>query len=246
MAADIPTTPTTPSPEADRAPAPPTHPPLREQLLDAAQAVILEQGIGTMTLDKVAAKANVSKGGLLHHFPSKDALVGAIVRRVVDAWRSDLRDAIAGQPEGRLRVPRAMLDGCISKPDEWTETLRNASICVVAAMSEHPKHAEPSRSVYAELEDTMRRDGTPEGLAQLVVCAMDGLWMSFVFGTRAFSKQRVDAMANCLRQVIAMHDHPAPTPAPAPRPTRVASRTQGAAKPPTRQSKSKPKRLART
>jgi AcrR family transcriptional regulator len=211
------------------------HAPLREQLLDAAQAVILEQGIGTMTLDKVAAKAKVSKGGLLHHFPSKDALVGAIVRRVVNAWRSDLREAIAGQPEGRLRVPRAMLDGCISKPEEWTETLRNASICVIAAMSEHPKHAEPSREVYAELEDTMHRDGTPEGLAQLVVCAMDGLWMSFVFGTRAFSKQRLDAMATCLRSVIAMHDEePAsagrarrPQPAAA-RPARTKAKTKRA------------------
>lgn len=180
--------------------------PLREQLLDAAQAVILEQGIGTLTLDKVAAKASVSKGGLLHHFPSKDALVGAIVRRVVDAWQSDLREAIGAQAPGPLRVPRAMLNGCISKPEEWTETLRNASICVIAAMSEHPKHVEPCREVYAELEETMRADGTPAGLAQLIVCAMDGLWMSFVFGTRAFSRERLDAMSGCLAQVVAMHE----------------------------------------
>lgn len=180
--------------------------PLRELLLDAAQAVILEQGIGALTLDKVAAKASVSKGGLLHHFPSKDALVGAIVRRVVDAWRSDVRQAIGEQGAGPLRVPRAMLNGCISKPEEWTETLRNASICVIAAMSEHPKHVEPCREVYAELEETMRADGTPEGLAQLIVCAMDGLWMSFVFGTRAFSRERLDAMSGCLAQVVAMHE----------------------------------------
>jgi AcrR family transcriptional regulator len=180
--------------------------PLREQLLDAAQAVILEQGIGALTLDKVAAKASVSKGGLLHHFPSKDALVGAIVRRVVDAWQSDLREAIGEQAAGPLRVPRAMLNGCISKPEEWTQTLRNASICVVAAMSEHPKHVEPCQEVYAELEETMRADGTPEGLAQLLLCAMDGLWMSFVFGTRAFSRERLDAMSGSLARVIAMHE----------------------------------------
>lgn len=180
-------------------------------LLDAAQAIILERGIGALTLDKVAAKAKVSKGGLLHHFPSKDALLGAIVGRVVDEWRADVRAAIAAEAPGRLRVPRAMLRGCISKPEEWTDTLRNASICVVAAMSEHPRHVEPSREVYAELEATMKADKTPEGLAQLVLCAMDGLWMSFVFGTRAFSRQRLDALAACLGEVVAAHDRAGPT-----------------------------------
>jgi AcrR family transcriptional regulator len=225
-----------PNTVASHAPASPPALPLREQLLDAAQSVILEQGIGALTLDKVAAKASVSKGGLLHHFPSKDALVGAIVRRVVDAWQADLRQAIAAEPAGPLRVPMALLHGCISKPEDWTETLRNASICVIAAMSEHPKHVEPSRDVYAELEATMHADGTPPGLAQLLVCAMDGLWMSFVFGTRAFSRERMDAMAACLADVIAMHD-----PAHASTrttPSRARSRLAGA---PHQNHKSKPK-----
>ncbi len=178
----------------------------REQVLDAAQGVILEQGIGTLTLDKVASRAGVSKGGLLHHFPSKDALLDAIVRRVVDDWQADVDESIAAEEPGPMRVPRAILRGCISQPDEWTETLRAASICVIAAMSEHRRHVTPIRAVYASMESRMVADKTPAGLAQLVLCASDGLWMSFVFGTRAFSRERLRDFAQCLKEVIAMHE----------------------------------------
>ena len=43
----------------------------QEQILDAAEAVVIERGVKGMTLETVAAKANLSKGGLLYHFPSK-------------------------------------------------------------------------------------------------------------------------------------------------------------------------------
>ena len=50
-------------------------------ILDAAQAVVLEVGAAHMTLDAVAAKARVSKGGLLYHFPTKEALLKALLKR---------------------------------------------------------------------------------------------------------------------------------------------------------------------
>src|SRR5205809_615370 len=49
------------------------------KLLDAAEAVVVRQGIANLTLDAVAAEAGMSKGGLLHHFPTKDRLVEALV-----------------------------------------------------------------------------------------------------------------------------------------------------------------------
>jgi AcrR family transcriptional regulator len=48
---------------------------VREEILDATEAVIGREGVAGLTLDAVAAECDVSKGGLLHHFPSKDALV---------------------------------------------------------------------------------------------------------------------------------------------------------------------------
>jgi AcrR family transcriptional regulator len=60
-------------------------------MLDAAEAIVLENGARHMTLDAVAARAGVSKGGLLYHFPTKEALLRAMLERLRkqldEAWK---------------------------------------------------------------------------------------------------------------------------------------------------------------
>lgn len=71
----------------------------RESLLDAFESVLLSGGQKAATLDAVAEVAEVSKGGLLYHFKSKDALVTGLIERLDAFGEADLarmRDA----PEG--------------------------------------------------------------------------------------------------------------------------------------------------
>jgi AcrR family transcriptional regulator len=69
----------------------------RDRVLDALQDLVLE-GSPSPSLEAVAARAGVSKGGLLHHFRDKRALVHALAARAVDAMDAALAEA-AG--EGR-------------------------------------------------------------------------------------------------------------------------------------------------
>ncbi|UTT63605.1 TetR/AcrR family transcriptional regulator [Microcella humidisoli] len=45
------------------------------------------------SLDALAGDAGVSKGGLMHHFASRSALVSALITAAVDATDRELRDA---------------------------------------------------------------------------------------------------------------------------------------------------------
>jgi AcrR family transcriptional regulator len=198
-----------PSSRASTSPAGPATSPHALQvdgILEAASQIVIEQGIGSLTLDKVAARVGVSKSGLLHYFPSKDMLVSALVQRVINEWRAELRDALAAAPAGRTRVLHAMLGGCLAQPDHWSEQMRSTSVAVLAAISSDRKHAEPVREVYAMLSEEMQRDGLDPGMGDFVLCAMDGLWMSWVFEMRAFSVERLEAFRLCLQRVIAAHE----------------------------------------
>lgn len=77
----------------------PPPPAARAKLLDAFVTILLEQGERAATLDAVAAAAGVSKGGLLYHFPSKDALVEALCVRVEELAAADARQ-MREAPEG--------------------------------------------------------------------------------------------------------------------------------------------------
>lgn len=54
----------------------------REQLLDAATKLLAEKGYAAFRVAAVAQEAHISLGGMLHHFPTKDSLVIAVLERL--------------------------------------------------------------------------------------------------------------------------------------------------------------------
>jgi AcrR family transcriptional regulator len=73
---------------------------VRNRILQAAERVVTEVGAARLTLDLVAQEADVSKGGLLYHFPSKEALLGALAQRYVDSMHHCI-DAARVRTTGR-------------------------------------------------------------------------------------------------------------------------------------------------
>ncbi len=79
----------------------PTPPSARDRILDAFEELLGEQSERAATLEAVAARAGVSKGGLLYHFASKDALVDGVLARLREHLQEDLARMRAA-PEGPL------------------------------------------------------------------------------------------------------------------------------------------------
>ncbi|KIQ08128.1 TetR family transcriptional regulator [Rhodococcus sp. Leaf7] len=82
----------------------------RDRILDALEALLLDEGLDRTTLEAVAARAGVSKGGLLYHFPSKDAMMASMVRRLgdrADAQRVDAEKAGSSLAQWYLQPPDA-------------------------------------------------------------------------------------------------------------------------------------------
>lgn len=67
---------------------------LRERLLQAAAAIAVEQGIQAVTIQAVAQAAGVTKGGLFHHFASKDDLIQAVITHQLSAFDEIIDSAL--------------------------------------------------------------------------------------------------------------------------------------------------------
>ncbi|MGH3356353.1 MAG: TetR/AcrR family transcriptional regulator, partial [Nocardioidaceae bacterium] len=72
----------------------------RPQVLAAATKVALRDGPGAVTIDAVVSEAGMSRGGVLYHFPSKDALLQALVDQDIDRVR-DMTGLDGNQPTDR-------------------------------------------------------------------------------------------------------------------------------------------------
>lgn len=81
---------------------------MREEILQTARRLTVERGV-VPSLNAVADAAGVSKGGLIHHFPSRAALVIGLARtalREVDAAMNDAADQRRAAEEWiRLSLP---------------------------------------------------------------------------------------------------------------------------------------------
>lgn len=76
-------------------------PAARDAVLDAFERILLHDGERAATLDATARAAGVSKGGLLYHFASRDALIDGLVARLDALVEQDVQ-AIEEAPEGPI------------------------------------------------------------------------------------------------------------------------------------------------
>jgi AcrR family transcriptional regulator len=76
-------------------------PAARETVLDAFERILVHDGERAATLDATAKAAGVSKGGLLYHFASKEALVAGLIARL-EALTDDDIEAIDRAGDGAI------------------------------------------------------------------------------------------------------------------------------------------------
>ncbi|MGK5632232.1 TetR/AcrR family transcriptional regulator [Streptomyces sp. URMC 123] len=69
----------------------------KHRILDGALDLLRADGGGSITLDAAARQAGLTKPGLMYHFPTKEALMLAVVEHVAARWEKLLRDRL-GQP----------------------------------------------------------------------------------------------------------------------------------------------------
>lgn len=170
----------------------------RDRILDAFIDQLIQDGIASVTLDKVAERAGVSKGGLLYHFPAKSALAEGLAERLRAFTDANLARA---DTEG---VVRTFLE--TSRPD--TNEARHYWAVISAARADPAATTERTRTLLAAVFDdwsTRLRTAVPDPvLADIIRLTGDGLYLTAVTGLPLPSASRIrDVIARLLAQADA-------------------------------------------
>ncbi|GAA1353289.1 TetR/AcrR family transcriptional regulator [Streptomyces beijiangensis] len=152
----------------------------RAEILRAALEVIAERGYRGASLGSVAERVGLTQQGLLHYFPTKEALLVAVLE-ARDRWDPGAAGRTAGpwslELLGSLVEYNAMRPGIV-------QTF--AALLGESVTEDHPARAFFTRryvQVRASMADTLREEYgdrlpgglTPEETAPLLVAIMDGL-----------------------------------------------------------------------
>lgn len=174
----------------------------RDRLLDAAEAVVVEQGVSAMTLEAVAARAKVSKGGLLYHFPSKDAVVRGMLSRIASIVQERFASGLASQPPGPGRHARTMLGLMMDTQGSLFPRLQRVAGPLLGAVSRNPKMLEPMQRFFKAVHQGMLDDGLPPDRSWLILAALDGLKFWRVFGILRPSQHDLASLRRLLTRII--------------------------------------------
>jgi len=93
----------------------------RDRILDGALELI--RSGGTISLESAARQVGLTKPGVMYHFPTKEALMLALVDRVMDGWDAQMAARLAA-PVDQVPVGerlRAYLDWCLSGEVDETD-----------------------------------------------------------------------------------------------------------------------------
>lgn len=177
----------------------------RDRILAAAEDVVLTDGVACLTLEKAAARAGLSKGGVLYHFKTRNDLVAAMVERLATRFDGAVREHHrALSPDGGPGTfARAYVEECFAEATtEEEERGERVGAAVIAAIAAEPALLQPLRSAFEGWQRDLEMDSADPVRATIARFAADGLWLCELFGIDALSPElREDLKRELVRMV---------------------------------------------
>jgi AcrR family transcriptional regulator len=145
----------------------------RDRILDAAESVILESGGRNFTLDAVAARAGISKGGLVYSFATKDGLVRAALEREIARFQEAVGRRLDSKPVKPFELVLAHIEEALDEDDAAT---RKAAF-LVTALVHAPDMMEPARRYYRALLDPLLAESGEAHEVRNALLAVEGIFL---------------------------------------------------------------------
>lgn len=162
----------------------------KEKVLDAAESLILESGGRVFTLDAVAERAGISKGGLVYTFSSKDGLIHAVLVREVARFQKAVRQRLPAAPVGPIELILAHIEEALAEEDVSTQM----AAFLITALVHAPGMLEPVRSLYRSLLDPLRSVSGEYVAVRHALLAVEGAFLLRGFGLADISADEIKSV----------------------------------------------------
>lgn len=156
---------------------------VRKNLIECAARFAAEQGFSAVSVQAVASAAGVTKGGLFHHFASKQVLLEAVLDTLLQALDTDIDLLISRDRDDYGCFTRAYVNAFFA--DRGRETYAQWSAISVALISEPSLRQRWDSWIGGRLARHKKTDGDI-GL-ELVRLAVDGVWLADMMSEESVS-----------------------------------------------------------
>lgn len=157
----------------------------RQAVIQAALTIIARDGPGKLTFDAIARESGLSKGGVMHQFPTKVDVLKALLEHQIHYFDDDAQGVATKTGAGRHET---VLATQIAKLREVSHQPYSIAHAIVAALVEEPELLRLSRETSARQVEHIKAEAADPELALLRWSAGQGLLLSAMFGISPFSE----------------------------------------------------------
>ena len=149
---------------------------VRWALLDEAARITLEQGLSKVTFQAVADAVGVTKGGVMHHFATKDALILEVFYDAMTKFEAEVNAAMAKDPVSYGSFTRAYIDATISLGEKGQAEFNSQATLYVLMLGDRMLRERWAEWSNEQLKKYAATDNS-ETLCMVRLVA-DGIWLS--------------------------------------------------------------------
>jgi AcrR family transcriptional regulator len=168
----------------------------KDKILEVTAELIVEEGVSNVTLAKVAKKAAISKGGLLYHYHTKEALFQELNYAAIGEFEEAIARHLAEQPNAKGAFTRAY---ALATLEDMKREGASRSAALISIFSDHPEIMKVWQEGYKRWELRFEQDGLEWEDAAAIRFVCDGLWFNEMAGTMRVS----DFAAGLLHKLLA-------------------------------------------
>lgn len=174
----------------------------REKILMAADDIARDVGPANLAIEAVAARAGVSKGGLLYHFPTKLDLLNALVGRHLSDFEAELTAGAASRGQSASALLAAYVDVSFAECERKAPPASG----VLAAMVQNPEILDPIRRFKRDILDRLMASPVDPASAMVVYLALEGLRSQKLFDLQILRDDEIRLALDALVGLVAKAD----------------------------------------
>ncbi|MUN55300.1 TetR family transcriptional regulator [Kocuria koreensis] len=148
----------------------------KSRVLDAYESILIAEGERAATMDAVAARADVSKGGLLYHFKDKTSLAEGLIERLLEYAAED-NAAMRASPEGPSRYYVRTSAFYLDQESGQAAAIDRTFVAVLSlGQDAQPKAREAMSRIHADWYDIILEEVGQPAIASAILLIGDGLY----------------------------------------------------------------------
>ena len=177
---------------------------MEDDILDAAERVVMRLGAAGLSIDAVAQEAGVSKSTVVYDHKSKSALLEALIDRQMAAEKARIQKAVAENAD----APHPELFGRISVAQRMPNDADKAvALAICASMGSHGKLRQDMRDWTAADFEAMAQGDKPKA-ALMAHLALTGFYCTELFDFHTWTDAERDEILDGIRSIYTSYSEP--------------------------------------